>query len=138
MERELRELGYDGIVVGLSAEEIVQLWKKKGWIEISPSGSELRLSTAGIEQFARWDEEDALWERGTTDQIKFAKRRKAGEPATNLRKLVQIIQGETLTAVHDPHIDEKALETLQKLSGLGVDISKAVNGTEAREGGSSD
>jgi len=124
LERELRELGYDGIIGGLSAEGIVQLWKEKGWVEISPSGSELRLTNSGIEQFARWDEEDALWERGTTDEIEFAKRLKAGEPATNLRKLAQLIQGETLTAVHDPYLDERALETLQKLKGLGVGISE--------------
>ena len=80
LERELRELGYDGIIGSLSAERIVQLWKEKGWVEISPSGSELRLTNSGIEQFARWDEEDALWERGTTDEIEFAKRLKAGEP----------------------------------------------------------
>ena len=124
LERELRELGYDGIIGSLSAERIVQLWKEKGWVEISPSGSELRLTNSGIEQFARWDEEDALWERGTTDEIEFAKRLKAGEPATNLRKLAQLIQGETLTAVHDPYLDERALETLQKLKGLGVGISE--------------
>jgi hypothetical protein len=126
LERQLRNLGYDGMIAGLSAEEIVQLWNKKGWIEISPCGSELRLTNAGVEQFARWDEEDALWERGATDEIKFAKRLKAGEPATNLRKLAQLIQGETLTAAHDPYIDEKGLETLHKLSGLGVDVSKTL------------
>jgi hypothetical protein len=124
LERGLRDLGYDGMVEGLSAEEIVQGWTEKGWVRISPSGSELRLTEAGIEQFAQWEEEDVLWERGITEEIKFAKRLKAGEPATNLRKLAQLIGGGTLTNVHDPYIDEKALETLQKLGGLGVDISK--------------
>src|SRR6266478_4418152 len=125
LERELRNLGYDGMVTGLSAESIVQSWTEKGWIKISPNGSELRLTEAGIEQFARWEEEDALWERGATEEIKFAKRLKAGEPATNLRKLAQVIEG-TLIRVHDPYIDEKALETLHKLKGLGVDISKTL------------
>jgi len=124
LERNCAILGYDGLVAGLSAEDIVQGWTEKGWIKISPSGSELRLTEAGIEQFAQWEEEDALWERGTTEQIKFAKRLKAGEPATNLRKLAQLIEGGTLTSVYDPYIDEKALETLQKLRGLGADISK--------------
>jgi len=124
LERELRDLGYDGMVASLPAERIVQSWTEKGWVKISPSGSELRLTEAGIEQFAQWEEEDALWERGTTGEIKFARRLKAGEPATNLRKLAQLIEGGTLTSVHDPYIDEKALETLQKLRGLGVDISK--------------
>ena len=126
LERELRNLGYDGLVVGLSAEEIVQGWTEKGWIKISPSGSELRLTDAGAEQFAQWEEEDALWEKGTTEGIKLPQRLKAGQPATNLRKLVQIIESETLTGVHDPYLDEKALETLQKIGGLGVNISKAV------------
>jgi hypothetical protein len=79
-----------------------------------------------MEQFAKWEEEDALWEGGVTEEIKFAKRLKAGEPATNLRKLAQVVEGGTLTSVHDPYIDEKALETLQKLKGLGVDISKTL------------
>lgn len=126
LERELRNLGYDGLVAGLSAEDIVQGWTEKGWVKISPSGSELRLTEAGIEQFARWEEEDALWERGATEEIKFAKRLKAGEPATNLRKLAQVIESGTLIRVHDPYIDEKALETLQKLKGLRVDISKTL------------
>ena len=65
-------------------------------------------------------------EGGVTEEIKFAKRLKAGEPATNLRKLAQVVEGGTLTSVHDPYIDEKALETLQKLKGLGVDISKTL------------
>jgi hypothetical protein len=123
LERELRDLGYDGIVGSLSAQNIVQSLTEKGWVRISPSGSELRLTEAGIEQFAQWEEEDALWERGTTEEIEFAKRLKAGEPATNLRKLAQLIKGGSLISVHDPYIDEKALETLQKLRGLGVDIS---------------
>jgi hypothetical protein len=126
LERELRNLGYDGLIEGLSDEEIVQGWTEKGWIKVSPSGSELRLTEAGIEQFARWEEEDALWERGATEEIRFSKRLKAGEPATNLRKLAQVIEPGTLVRVHDPYIDEKALETLQKLKGLGVDISKTL------------
>lgn len=114
------------MVGSLSADNIVQSWTEKGWVKISPSGSELRLTEAGMEQFAKWEEEDALWEGGVTDEIKFAKRLKAGEPATNLRKLAQVVEVATLASVHDPYIDEKALETLQKLNGLGVDISKTL------------
>jgi hypothetical protein len=124
LERELRDLGYDGMIASLPAESIVQGWKDKGWIQISPSGFELRLTEAGIEQFAKWEEEDALWGRGAREEIKLAKRLRAGEPATNLRKLAQIIEGSTLIRVHDPYIDEKALETLLKLRGLSVGISK--------------
>jgi hypothetical protein len=123
LERQLRDLGYDGLVAGLSAESIIRGWTENGWVKISPSGTELRLTEAGIEQFAQWEEEDALWERGVTDEIKTAKRLKAGEPATNLRKLAQLIQRETLIGVHDPYIDEKALETLHKLRGLSVNVS---------------
>jgi hypothetical protein len=124
IERELRNLGYDGMVTGLSADDIIRQWKKNGWIEVSPNGSELRLSEAGIEQLAKWEEEDALWQRGVTEEITVAKRLKAGEPATNLRKLAQVIGGETLIAAHDPYLDEKALETLQKLKGLRVNVAR--------------
>ena len=40
--------------------------------------------------------------------------------------MAQVIESGTLIRVHDPYIDEKALETLQKLKGLGVDISKTL------------
>jgi hypothetical protein len=123
LERELRDLGYDGMVGGLSAESIVQAWTERNWIKISPSGSELRLTETGAEQFAQWEQEDALWDKGTTEDIKVPQRLKAGEPATNLRKLTQLIGPGILISVHDPYVDEKALETLQKLRGLGVDIS---------------
>jgi len=126
LKRELGGYGYDGTVESLSAESIVHGWKEAGWIKISPNGSELRLTEAGIEQFNRWKEEDSLWEQGTTETIKLAKRLKAGEPATNLRKIAQIIGNGILTSVHDPYTDEKALETLHKLKGLRVEISKTL------------
>jgi hypothetical protein len=126
LERELRNLGYDGMVGSLSAESVVQSWTEKGWVKISPSGSELRLTDAGAEQLAQWEEEDALWDKGATEDIKLPQRLKAGQPATNLRKLAQVITSETLTGVHDPYLDEKALETLQKLGGLCVNISKTL------------
>jgi hypothetical protein len=124
LSNELELIGYNGMIACLSAESIIHGWKEAGWINISPDESELRLTEAGIEQFAQWKEEDALWEQGTTETIKLAKRLKAGEPATNLRKMKQIIGNGILTCVHDPFTDEKALETLQKLKGLGVEISK--------------
>lgn len=124
LEQELSNLGYNGIVGGLTAEDIVRRWTEKGWVRISPDGAELRLTETGVEQYAQWEDEDALWEAGAAETIKLAKRLKAGQPATNLRKLVQLIGGGTLASVHDPYIDEKALETLQKLAGLGADISK--------------
>src|SRR5262249_35835627 len=114
---------YDGLIDGMSAENIVRAWKENGWIKISPNGSQLRLSEAGLEQFAKWEQEDALWERGATEEIKVAKRLKVGEPATNLLKLAQLIGDETLIGVHDPYLDEKALEALHKLIGLGVSVA---------------
>ena len=48
----------------------------------------------------------------------------AALPRTNLRKMAQIIGKGILTSVHDPYTDEQALETLQKLKGLGVEISQ--------------
>ena len=124
LRSELELIGFHGMIASLSAESIIHGWKEAGWIKISPNGRELRLTEAGIEQFAQWKEEDSLWEQGATETIKLAKRLKAGEPATNLRKIAQIIGKEILTGVHDPYTDEKALETLQKLNGLGVKISK--------------
>jgi hypothetical protein len=112
------------MVASLSAESIIHGWKEAGWSKISPNGSELRLTEAGIEQFAQWKEEDALWEQGATETIKLAKRQKAGEPATNLQKIAQIIGKGILTSVHDPYTDMKALVTLHKLKGLGVEFSK--------------
>src|SRR5260370_36376013 len=79
LERELRDLGYDGMVASLPAESIVQGWTERAWVKISPSGSEPRLTEAGIEQFAQCEEADALWERGTAEEIKFAERLKARE-----------------------------------------------------------
>jgi len=124
LKKELELIGYHGMIASLSAESIIHGWKEAGWIKISPNESELRLTEAGIEQFAQWKEEDSLWEQGTTETIKLAKRLKAGEPATNLRKMAQIIGKGILTSVHDPYTDEQALETLQKLKGLGVEISQ--------------
>src|SRR5437016_12644686 len=54
LERRLRLLGYDGMVVGLSAEDIIDGWKKEGWIKFSPDGNELRLTQNGIEQLTQW------------------------------------------------------------------------------------
>ena len=122
--RDLELLGYDGMAGSLSSESIIHGWTEGGWVRISPNGSELRLTEAGIEQLAQWEEEDALWNQGATEEIKLAKRLKAGEPAMNLRRIVQVIGNETLVGVHDPYITEDALVTLQKLRGIGIVISK--------------
>jgi hypothetical protein len=42
----------------LEPAELFDEWKKAGWIEYSPNGSEIRITSAGIEQLNRWEEED--------------------------------------------------------------------------------
>ncbi|MDD5141390.1 MAG: hypothetical protein PHY43_14160 [Verrucomicrobiales bacterium] len=59
-----------------------------------------------------------------TEVIKLATRLKAGEPATNLQKIAQVIGKEALLCVHDPYIRVETLVNLQKLEGVGVVISK--------------
>ena len=59
-----------------------------------------------------------------TEVIKLATRLKAGEPATNLRKIAQVIGKEALVCLHDPYIRVATLEHLQILEGLDVIISK--------------
>jgi hypothetical protein len=123
LERELNPLRDIGME-SLSSEGIIHGWMEAGWVKISPNGNELRLTEAGNEQLAQWEEEDSLWAQGATEEIKLAKRLKAGEPATNLRKIAQVIRNGTLICVHDPYITVDALLTLLKLGGLGVDICK--------------
>lgn len=124
LRSDLDLLGYRGMVGSLSPDDIIHGWAEAGWVRISPNGTELRLTEAGIEQFAQWEEEDALWAQGAPGEIKLAKRLKAGEPARNLRKIAQVVGNGTLTCVHDPYTDVKALETLQKMRDLGVVIAK--------------
>ena len=69
LKKELEQIGYHGMIANLSAESIIHGWKDGGWIKISPNERELRLTEAGIEQFAQWKEEDSLWERGTRDKF---------------------------------------------------------------------
>lgn len=59
-----------------------------------------------------------------TEVIKLATRLKAGEPATNLQKIAQVIGKEALVCMHDPYIRVETLVNLQKLKGAGVTISK--------------
>jgi hypothetical protein len=123
VKRELGLLGYDGMVASMSSDDVVDGWGKAGWITISPNGFEFRVSDAGREQFAQWKDEDSLWMQGASQNIQLAKRLKAGEPATNLRKIAQVIGNAVLTSVHDPYTTEDSLQTLLKLKGLGISIA---------------
>jgi len=42
----------------LEPAELFDEWKKAGWIEYSPNGSEIRITSAGVGQLNRWEEED--------------------------------------------------------------------------------
>jgi hypothetical protein len=117
----LRQHGYG--VATLSADSIVEGWKKAGWIEVSPDRTEIRLKPDGEEQLARWLEEDRLWRSGETGELELPKRLKAGECATNLRRICQVVGHRTIECIHDPYTDEQALLNLLKLGELGASIS---------------
>ena len=119
----LQLLGYTGCVASLSADSILEGWKNAGWIEVSPNRTEIRLKADGEEQLARWQEEDRLWRSGETGELELPKRLKAGESATNLRRICQVIDQRTIECIHDPYTDEHALLNLLKLCELGASIS---------------
>ena len=127
----LQLLGYDSY---LSYDAILQGWKKAGWIVRSPNGFEIKLTSQGNEQLARWGEEDRLWRSGSKQQMELPKRLKAGEPANNLRRIRDVIDNRIIQSIHDPYIDVKALENLLKLSELGVktDTRLRLLGTPAK------
>src|ERR1019366_4782095 len=85
----LRQHGYG--VAALSADSLLEGWKKAGWIEVSPNHAEIRLKADGEEQLARWQEEDRLWRSGKRGGLELPKRLKAGEPAANLRRVYEVI-----------------------------------------------
>src|SRR5882672_6781792 len=109
-----------------AAFSIVTGWQSAGWVMFSPDQSEFRLTPKGVEQFARWKEEDRLWESGGDDDPKMPKRLKAGEPANNLRRIAAVIGNRTIACIHDPYTDIRSLENLLKVMGLGVRISQTL------------
>jgi len=117
----LRQHGYG--VSTLSVGSILEGWKKAGWIEFSPDHAEIRLKADGEGQLARWQEEDGLWRSGETGELELPKRLKAGEPATNLRRICQVVGRRTVECIHDPYTDGQALLNLLKLRELGASIS---------------
>ncbi len=119
----LQRLGYDGCVACLSADSILEGWKKAGWIEVSPNRSEIRLTANGEEQLALWWDEDRLWRSGERQELELPKRLKGGEPATNLRRICQVIGTRTIQCIHDPYTRVDSLQNLLKLSDLGAAIS---------------
>jgi hypothetical protein len=50
----------------------------------------------------------------------------AGEPATNLRKVNDLIGSCTGTAIHDPYTTTGSLDTILKLAGMGAKFSPSL------------
>jgi hypothetical protein len=123
MSAQFKALGYVGGASILSADSILEGWKKAGWIEVSPDQTEIRLHADGEEQLAQWQEEDRLWRSGETGELELPKRLKAGEPATNLRRVGQVIGKRSIECVHDPYTRAASIQNLLKLSELGTLIS---------------
>jgi hypothetical protein len=44
----------------LEPAELFDEWKKAGWIEYSPNGSEIRITSVGVEQLNRWETDSLL------------------------------------------------------------------------------
>lgn len=121
----LDQLGYRGLMGSSSADSILEGWMKAGWIQLSPNRAEIRLKADGEEQLARWQEEDRLWRSGETGELELPKRLKAGEPATNLRRICQVIGRRTIECIHDPYTDEQALRICSNWVSLGLQSARA-------------
>jgi len=122
----LRVLGYDGCIASIHYESIIQAWRKAGWVLLSPDEMFLRLTPKGREQFEAWNEEERIWRTGGTEAIPLTKRLIAGEPAQNIRKIKNIIEGSTVTGIHDPYTRAGSLETLLKLAEMGTKFSPSL------------
>ncbi len=84
LREDLNHRGFDGCIGSIDAEPIIHYWQQAGWIEFSPDGMQIRITSQGREQFETWKEEDRLWGTGDTNEMPMAKRLVAGEPARNL------------------------------------------------------
>jgi hypothetical protein len=123
LRRQLQLVGRTGVVPNFSADSILEGWKKAGWVEVSPDRTEIRLNADGVEQLAKWQEEDRLWRSGVTGDLELPKRLKGGEPATNLRRIAQVIANRAIGCIHDPYTRAQSLQNLLKLNELGVLLS---------------
>jgi hypothetical protein len=123
VEEHLGLLGYTGCIACASADSILSEWRKAGWVEVSPDSTRIRLTPKGEEQLAQWLEEDRLWDAGQRGDLELPKRLKAGQPATNLRRVSQVIGNRTVDGIHDPYTRVASLQNLLKLSELGTGFS---------------
>jgi AbiJ N-terminal domain 4 len=60
------------------------------------------------------------------EPIPLKERLIAGEPATNLRKINDLIGSCTVTAIHDPYTTTGSLDTILKLAGMGAKLSPSL------------
>jgi hypothetical protein len=121
--RDLQEIGYDGCIGSLSAEDVINGWKEAGWIVFSPDRTELRVTDAGKAQLDAWQDADRLWQTGGTDDMPLSKRLVAGEPARNIRKIRHEIGNATVTGMHDPYTRADSLSTILQLADIGAKFS---------------
>lgn len=124
--RELQVLGCDGCVASLGAQDIILGWKEKGWIVYSPDRTELRVTDAGREQLATWEDEDRLWQTSGTERMPLTKRLVAGEPARNIRKIRHEIGSATVNCIHDPYTRADSLNTILQLADIGAKFSPSL------------
>ena len=120
VREDLTLRGFDGRVGSIDAESIIHFWQQEAWIEFSPDGNQIRITSQGREQFEAWKEEDRLWGTGDTNEMPMAKRLVAGEPARNLRKISAIIGSSTVTGIHDPYTRTDSLKNILSLSDWGT------------------
>jgi len=126
LREDLNHRGFDGGIGSIDAESIIHHWQQAGWIEFSPDGAQIRITSNGREQFETWKEEDRLWGTGDTNEMPTAKRLVAGEPARNLRKISAIIGSSTVTAIHDPYSRTDSLKNILSLSDGGTLFSPSL------------
>ena len=126
LRKDLNNLGYDGGIGSIDAESIIACWQQAGWIELSPDGNQIRITSQGREQFETWKEEDRLWGTGDTNEMPMAKRLVASEPARNLRKISAVIGGSTVTGIHDPYTRTDSLKNILSLSDSGTLFSPSL------------
>ena len=126
LREDLTHLGYDGCVGSIDAESIIHCWRQAGWVEFSPEGIQIRLTSQGREQFETWKEEDRLWGAGDTNEMPMEKRLVASEPARNLRKISAVIGRSTVTGIHDPYTRTDSLKNILSLSDWGTLFSPSL------------
>ena len=121
--QQLQYLGYTGCFGNLDAESILDEWINAGWVELSPDRWSIRLKPDGVEQMARWKEEDRSWDARESVEVELPKRLKAGEPASNLRRMCAVIGVRLVECIHDPYTRVESLENILKLNELGTSFS---------------